>query len=99
MKKLLTALCITCALVLMTHAEEGKTKKKSEGKTPITSEQKALRKEILAKYDTNKNGRLDKAEKAKISAEDKEKFNKAYPETKKKNSKNKAVANKEVEKN
>ena len=34
-------------------------------------------KEITEKYDANKDGKLDKDEKAKISAEDKEKMAKA----------------------
>jgi hypothetical protein len=42
-----------------------------------TEEQKELRKALLAKYDTNKDGKLDKEERAKISAEDKEKLIKA----------------------
>ena len=42
-----------------------------------TEEQKALRKELLEKYDADKNGKLDKEEKSKISAEDKEKAKKA----------------------
>ena len=97
MKKLMTALCFTCALAVATQAEEGQTKKKSEGKSAAAAEQKALRKEILAKYDTNKNGRLNKEEKARISAEDKAKFNKAFPEPKKKTAKKSEAADKESE--
>lgn len=80
----MTALCFTCAFAVAAQAAESQPKKKSEGKSAAAAEQKALRKEILEKYDTNKNGRLNKEEKAKISAEDKEKFNKAFPERKKK---------------
>lgn len=77
MKKLLTALCFTCALAVAAQAEEGSgTKKKHQAKPP-TAEQKALRKEITEKYDTNKDGKLDKEERAKISAEDKAKLEKA----------------------
>jgi hypothetical protein len=43
----------------------------------MTAEQKALVKEMVTKYDTNKDGKLDKAEKAKISQEDKDKMEKA----------------------
>ena len=74
MKKLLVALCFTCALVLAVQAGEGKQGKK---KHEQTAEQKALHKEILAKYDANKDGKLDKDERAKISAEDKAKMEKA----------------------
>jgi hypothetical protein len=50
---------------------------KNEEKTKLTSEQKQVRKEILEKYDANKDGKLDKEEKAKISADDKAKLEKA----------------------
>ena len=84
MKKLLTALCFTCAFAVVAQAEEGtETKKKHQGK-PSTTEQKAMQKEILEKYDTNKNGKLDKAEKSKISTEDKAKMEKAGMGRKKK---------------
>lgn len=43
----------------------------------MSTEQKALIKEITAKYDTNKDGKLSKEERAKISAEDKAKLEKA----------------------
>ena len=42
-----------------------------------TEEQRKLRKELLEKYDTNKDGKLDKEERAKISKEDREKMEKA----------------------
>lgn len=71
MKKLLVATCLTCALTLAAHAAEGETKAKP------TAEQKALRKEIKERYDTNKDGKLDKEERAKINAADKEKLEKA----------------------
>jgi len=74
MKKLLVALCFTCALALAVQAEDTKSGKK---KHEQTAEQKTLKKDMLAKYDTNKDGKLDKAEKAKISAEDQAKMEKA----------------------
>ena len=40
-------------------------------------ERRKLRKEMLEKYDTDKNGKLDKKERAKISKEDQEKLEKA----------------------
>jgi len=81
MKKLLVALCVTSALAIAVHAaEEGKEKKKGEGKRPeMTAEQKAFQKELTEKYDTNKDGKLDKEERAKISAEDKEKMKSRRP--------------------
>jgi len=73
MKKLLVALCLTCALALTASAaEKGKKHRK-----PLTDEQKAVMKDMLAKYDANKDGKLDKDERGKISAEDKAKMKKA----------------------
>jgi hypothetical protein len=43
----------------------------------LTAEQKQLRKDMLAKYDANKDGKLDKEERAKFSDEDKQKMKKA----------------------
>jgi ribosome biogenesis protein Tsr3 len=60
-----------CATALTISAAEAKDK------TKATAEQKALRKEMVNKYDTNKDGKLDKEERAKISKEDKEKMEKA----------------------
>lgn len=79
MKKLLVASCLTCVLALAAHAAEAEANKDgaTKAKPAQTAEQKALRKEITAKYDTNKDGKLDKEERAKISAEDKEKMEKA----------------------
>ena len=71
MKKLLVALCFSCALALAVQAQDAKPKSEP------TPEQKALKKELMDKYDTNKDGKLDKEEKAKVSAEDKAKMEKA----------------------
>ena len=43
----------------------------------LTEDQRKLRKEMVEKYDTNKDGKLNKEERAKISKEDKEKLEKA----------------------
>jgi hypothetical protein len=75
MKKLLTILCITSALAVAAQAQDS-SKKKHEP----SPEAKAL----LEKYDTNKDGKLDKAEKSKMTAEDKEKWQKANHPNKKK---------------
>jgi hypothetical protein len=74
MKKLFVAVCALCALTLALNAAEDGPKKKGNGPTP---EQKALRKEMIEKYDTNKDGKLDKEEKAKMSEEDKAKMKEA----------------------
>ncbi len=76
-KALLTAIALTIALAFSaTAAPEVKTDKDAAKKKP-TAEQKALRTEITTKYDINKDGKLDKEERAKISAEDKERMEKA----------------------
>ena len=43
-------------------------------KTPKSQGKKGPPKEFLEKYDTNKDGKLDKEEKSKVSQEDKKKF-------------------------
>jgi hypothetical protein len=70
MKKLLVAtLGLFCATTLAVRAQDEKPKR--------TEEQKTLMKEMVTKYDANKDGKLDKDERAKISAEDKAKMEKA----------------------
>lgn len=77
MKKLFIAACLTCALAIASHAAEGETKKEgnAEKKSALGQEQKAIRKELTAKYDTDKNGRINKEEKSKMTPEDLEKWN------------------------
>jgi hypothetical protein len=60
---------MACAAALTVGAAEGK-------KRQMTDEQKAVMKEMVDKYDTNKDGKLDKEERAKISKEDKAKMEK-----------------------
>ena len=70
MKKLLiAAIGLLCATAIVVQAQENKPAKKE-----MTPEQQAVMKDILAKYDTNKDGKLDKEEKAKITQEDKDKM-------------------------
>lgn len=71
MKKFVVlALTLCCATSITLQAAEGEGKKKRE----LTEEQKKARKELVEKYDTNKDGKLDKEERAKISDEDKAKL-------------------------
>ncbi len=71
MKKLVPlTLGLICALAITATAAE----KKAENRKPLTAEQKAARKELIAKYDTNKDGKLDKEERAKMTKEDKAKM-------------------------
>lgn len=82
MKKLLAFAIITaCAASLTLSAAEGGEKKKGP---PMTQEQKDLRKKMTEKYDANKDGKLDKDEIGKFSAEDKEAWSKAFPKKEKK---------------
>lgn len=84
MKKLLIALCVTTAIAITANA--GETKKEGAGKKhpQLTEDQKTTRKALLEKYDTNKDGKLDKEERAKVSTEDKAKLEKAGLARKKK---------------
>jgi hypothetical protein len=69
MKKLLVAtIGILCATAIMVQAQDAKPKKE------LTPEQKTVMKEMLAKYDTNKDGKLDKEERSKMTQEDKDKM-------------------------
>ena len=60
------------ALLRAADADNGGKKR-----AKLTEEQRKLRQELLEKYDTNKDKKLDKKERAKISKEDKEKLEKA----------------------
>ena len=68
MKKTFVALCVTSLLAIAAHAAEGEAKKEGDKakKPELTAEQKALKKEMTEKYDTNKDGKLDAEEKAKV---------------------------------
>ena len=73
MKKLLVAaLGILCATAIVVQAQDGKPAKKE-----LTPEQQTVMKEMIAKYDTNKDGKLDKNERAAMSQADKDKMAKA----------------------
>ena len=79
MKKLLAlalslSLLGTFAPALVRAADADNAGKK---RPKLTEEQRKLRKELLEKYDANKDGKLDKSERAKISKEDQEKVEKA----------------------
>ena len=74
MKKLLAVVIgLVCAASLTLSAADAPATKKQ----PLTPEQKQLKKELMQKYDANKDGKLDKEEKAKMTQEDKEKMGKA----------------------
>ncbi|MEO6182207.1 MAG: hypothetical protein ABIP71_03720 [Verrucomicrobiota bacterium] len=67
MKKIVAlALGLSLLGTVVSQAQE----KKEHKRPALTEEQK----KIVEKYDTNKDGKLDKEERAKISAEDKDKM-------------------------
>ena len=77
MKKLIIAtVALFCATALVVQAEDAAPKK---AKKEQTAEQKQVMADMLAKYDADKNGKLDKTEKAAMSAEDKAAWAKAFP--------------------
>jgi len=83
MKKLLTiAAALLCASAIVVQAQET-NKPAKKAKKELTAEQQAVVTEMLAKYDTDKNGKLDKTEKAAMTKEDKEKYAKAMGTKKK----------------
>jgi flagellar basal body-associated protein FliL len=71
MKKfVIIALGLLTATAITTSAAEGKKKE-------LTEDQKKAQKELLEKFDTNKNGKLDADEVAKMSEDDKKKAKEA----------------------
>ncbi len=76
-KSLILSLLSAVALTGSLYAEDAKPAPKDAPKRELTAEQKKLREEIVKKYDTNKDGKLDKDERAAISEEDKTRMQKA----------------------
>lgn len=87
MKKSLLILALACVANFSVQAQdtaapaapEAKAEAKGKAKHELTADQKALRAAMLEKYDANKDGKLDKEEIAKFSAEDKAKWDAAFP--------------------
>jgi len=72
LRVLAITLGLCCAVVFSTRGADG------EKKREVTEEQKTARKELLEKYDKNKDGKLDREERQAItSSDDKEKLAKA----------------------
>jgi Ni/Co efflux regulator RcnB len=89
MKKLIiAAVALCCATAIMVQAQDAAPKK---GKKKMTPEQTQLMAEMTTKYDTNKDGKLDKEEKAAMSQEDKDKLTAAGLGGKKKKSADEAA--------
>jgi hypothetical protein len=76
---LLLGLVLTVAAIStpLSYAADTTTEKPAKKKSKLTEEQQKVRKEMVDKYDANKNGKLDKSEREKISKEDLEKMNQA----------------------
>jgi len=75
---IIAGLCLATSLTLRAADETPAPEKPAAPKQRhLTDEQKTLLKEITAKYDANKDGKLDKEERLKISADDKERMKKA----------------------
>ena len=73
MKKLIVAVvALCCATAIVVQAQDAAPKKHK-----LTPEQQTVMDAMLAKYDTNKDGKLDKTERAAMTQEDKEKMTKA----------------------
>lgn len=72
MKKLLS-IVLGMALLGLVSAKAEEKKKEGEHHAPLTEAQKKLRKEMTEKYDADKDGKLSKEERQKMSAEDKKK--------------------------
>jgi hypothetical protein len=80
MRKLL-ALVVTLGTLAVGNAvaaQPSADKPAKKERPVLTDEQKKLRTDLLAKYDTNKDGKLDKDELAKVSTEDKAKLKEAH---------------------
>jgi hypothetical protein len=66
---------VSCLALTATADDEKKPETPKRGQ--LTEEQRTVRKEMIAKYDKNKDGKLDAEERKSISAEDKEKLKQA----------------------
>ena len=76
LRALILVVGLTSAMALSARAEDEKAPEKTK-RPPLTEEQKTLRKEMTSKYDKDKDGKLSPEERKEISAEDKEKMQKA----------------------
>ena len=95
MRKLLALYAMVGALSVVNVVGAQQAPAEAHGKKErpaLTEEQKKLRSELLAKYDANKNGKLDQEEFAKVTPEDRKKLREAHlgpPNTKGGNKKEK----------
>jgi hypothetical protein len=71
---MIKTMAITLGILAMANLAIANPKGKGAGKRGATPEQKAARAELVAKYDKNGDGKLDKAERAAVSDEDRARF-------------------------
>jgi hypothetical protein len=76
-KTLLIALVSICVSSLTLSAADAPAGGAKKGRKNLSPEAKQVEKEMLGKYDTNKDGHLDREERTKITQEDKDKMEKA----------------------
>ena len=69
--KIIIALCIFATALV---AQDLKPERKGPPHPKLTEEQKKARAEIIAKYDTNKDGKLDREERKAVCKEDRKKL-------------------------
>jgi hypothetical protein len=75
LRVMILAVGLSSALALAANAQDEK-KPEPPKRPPLTEEQKALRKEIVGKYDTDKDGKLSPEERKSISEEDRARMKK-----------------------
>jgi hypothetical protein len=72
------SICLAASLSLAMAKDNTAPRKKHSSATSVTpAEQKKAREEILAKYDANKDGKLDKQEQKKVTKADRETLRKS----------------------
>jgi hypothetical protein len=76
LRAVILAIGLSSALALVANAQDEK-KPESPKRPPLTEDQKALRKELVEKYDKDKDGKLSPEERKSISEEDRAKMQKA----------------------
>ena len=82
-KTLIATTFVCAAFALPLQADEEKPQPPRRDKRDLTEEQRTLMKDLRAKYDANKDGKLDATERKAMSTEDKEKLSKALAPRKK----------------
>jgi hypothetical protein len=77
MKKYALLALLAALTINVVNAQEGPKGPPPGPRPPMTEAQKKVQAEMVAKYDTNKNGKLDREERLKISSDDRKKMREA----------------------